>query len=536
MSDSTTYNIDEIRQMITAIRGDDINAKLHAVSNLHVIAHSLGPLRTRVELLPYVGDSTDNSEEFWMKVAEKLAFMMEEVGGTKEVTSLLNVLRRACEFEDHNVQEPAISSIISLGNKISQDELSRQFFPFIKSLCDDMWHPMRSAASLIICSLFSQFSESDRSRLVHFFPPLASDQIPSVRRALIRSIPKLIQKNGILPILDLLTKLMATVSADDSQSVLIEVPILLESFGDELMEVKQSSVMKLLTSSKWQARMSLIDHINNIFPNNIPTDIIREIANSGLTDSFVGVRASIARQIPYIYRSNCFSHDSFEQFVSTLISDNEPSVRVCSGRSLSKLKGAPSDSMRKFILILLDDTDVSVKSAALEAISETGECFALLVPHISDIIQLYGWRQRVSVVNLLPKIAHTFDTTFFDQNLKNALISLISNESSEVRKATVKALKSIAAHYGATWTQNTVIPMLKKLSENSDYQIRQIAIEAMFELSVTPNCIESLKALCTDPVPNVRIVLARNAKQNRQNELLTILSKDTDSDVLFFTK
>ena len=532
---NTSFSIEEIRKMITALRSDNKNERLHSISNLHFIARALGTVRTRNELLPYISETTDNSEEIWMIISEKLNYLIEEVGGSKEVGCILTLLKRVCEYEDNKVQRPALDTIISIGNKISQEDLSKIYLPLIKSWSDDMWHPLRSSSSDILCSLYYKFSDFDKLKLLSILPVLSTDSIILVRKNLIKSIIKLFSHKIDNQLIEILNKLILNLSSDESQAVLIEIPNLLSILPENFYEIKLNSSKLIFNSSKWQAKVALIESISKIFKENIPKDFILDLANKSSLDFSIEVRSSISRQLPYLYQSKCFEDDeSFDQFLLLLSSDQNHHIKSFVGKSLGLIKNLSESILEKHLHLLLDDSDIQVKYSALESISLTGVCISLAIPYLSDIISLYNWRNRIHIAQLLPNLAKIVHQDFFSKNLINPLLILLSNESSNVRKSTIESLIKISLIYSKEWIILNIIPLIKKLFSSTDYQLREISIEIIFNLNLINECIDILNLAIKDIVPNVRIILARNSKKFGLTEIINKLINDNDPDVKFF--
>ena len=534
---STTYSANEIRELIENLRGDDTNTRLNAVSKIKSIARALGPSRTKNELIPYLAETVDNSEEVWLKIAEQMPQIIDEIGGVKEATPILQLLKQICEIEDPNVQTTASIMFFALSRKATQEELVNQFYPIIQTMCVDPWHPLRCAAAVIMCHTYSLYPESHRKKLAVDFPSLAVDQMTIVRKSLASSLTALIQTSKTKDQSDLVEKLLNTLAGDLSHSVLIEIPNAIAELPPEQKDLRLSAIKRVFASPRWQARAVLADNLEKVFKGvENCGDLVKNIAKPASIDASIEVRTSISRHLPFIYRSKAFNDADFSKFVQCLSSDKDPSVRGAIAASIGSVQGAPKQLIEDTLSLLLDDSENSVKVSALHSVAKTGLAVIAAAKHIQKIIKYANWRMKIEVPQLLPQIAQTSSKDFFDEHYLSLIEALLTNESADVRKNMVKYLPSIVKIYGDDWSKQSLIPVLTRIFDTIDYQIRQTVLESIFAVNLMNECTAIIDKAVTDPVPNVRLVLAKNAADNKLVSITDKLAKDEDKDVVYFSK
>ena len=89
---------------------------------------------------------------------------------------------------------------------------------------------------------------------------------------------------------------------------------------------------------------------------------------------------------------------------------------------------------------------------------------------------------------------------------------------------------------GNDWFNNDIVPIIKEISEDEDYKIRQTAIRAVISCELFNQIgFEILYNAAKDPVSNVRLVVAKYTPRNYQN-ILSALKTDPDDDVAELAK
>ena len=525
-------SIDEIREMISSIRSEDKNARMHALSNLHVIAQALGPDRTRNELIPYTLETTDHDENALRRIAKEFGLMLQEVGGAKHVSSLTKGLRFLCESEDPRVSKPSIKSLVKIGSQLSKEELKEVYSPLIRELCEDGWHPLRCAGAVVLCELYGGMMDSEKSAFVQTLTALAGDQMVLVRKALAQSIPKLLGSLKSVP--DTIVPVLKSLAGDKSAAVAIEVPEGLIVLGGLKPELALSLSETVFTSETWQARAVLVSSLDKIFAKNPPKKFLKDVATTASMDTAASVvRASIARQVGFIYKSGCFDKfDDFSQFVSVLITDSEASVRQAVATAIAALPQDISQFIDNSLATLLSDDELDVKMAALQSVAATGIGIKAAANDLSELIQFSGWRVKKGIADLTPKLAATMDAATFTKEILPIVKSLLNDEAADVRSAMIAALPVLVTKFGAKWRDAELTKLINALFDSPDYMLRKSAVSAIVALQMTNEFQSVLDRAAKDPVPNVRMVLARELPRN--SKLLATLAKDSDPDVVFY--
>lgn len=103
-----------VASMIDDMRCDDQKKRIAAIKNMTTVAATLGPDRTRTELLPYLQDIImDDDEETLLVLADSLGSILREVGGAAHALALIGVLEKLCSIEEPAVRERVSFSFTS---------------------------------------------------------------------------------------------------------------------------------------------------------------------------------------------------------------------------------------------------------------------------------------------------------------------------------------------------------------------------------------------------------------------------------------
>ena len=102
-----------VASMIDDMRCDDQKKRIAAIKNLTTVAATLGPDRTRAELLPYLQEIImDDDDETLLVLADSVGSIFREVGGAAHALALIGVLEKLCTIEEPTVRE-RVSNLFS---------------------------------------------------------------------------------------------------------------------------------------------------------------------------------------------------------------------------------------------------------------------------------------------------------------------------------------------------------------------------------------------------------------------------------------
>lgn len=121
-----------IAVLIDELKNDDINLRLNSIRKLPIIGKALGEERSRKELIPFLGDNSDDEDEVLLAMAEELGRFIPFIGGVEHAHVLLPPLEALCTVEETCVRDKAVDSLCQIGAAMKEDALVNSFIPLIK--------------------------------------------------------------------------------------------------------------------------------------------------------------------------------------------------------------------------------------------------------------------------------------------------------------------------------------------------------------------------------------------------------------------
>lgn len=185
--------------------------------------------------------------------------------------------------------------------------------------------------------------------------------------------------------------------------------------------------------------------------------------------------------------------------------------------------------------------------------------YDVLLPAIARLSQDGQWRVRETIIGLIPAIARLLGHQRYDDRLAEMGLGWLDDPVFVVRKGAARCHALLIKSFGTQWALDSgLIDKLLQLAHHSMYLRREICLllvaELLTEVSVDYVTIGFLlpviEALRSDPVPNVRVYLAKTIQtitpilltdrpdivRDTCLPALQQLSIDTDRDVQFFAQ
>lgn len=78
--------------LVDEMKSEDNEVRVAAMKRLRTIARALGAARTRAELMPFLGEQTEDDDEVLLAMASELGGFVELVGGPSHATILVEPL------------------------------------------------------------------------------------------------------------------------------------------------------------------------------------------------------------------------------------------------------------------------------------------------------------------------------------------------------------------------------------------------------------------------------------------------------------
>ncbi|KAK8833805.1 hypothetical protein M9Y10_040253 [Tritrichomonas musculus] len=494
--------------------------------------------------------------------------------------------RKASTPDSPTSSSEKIDINISADNEKSDNAFYNVFLNYIySSLCEAKWYPLRCVGSSLLCAFYRKVPKTDHKKVKTILLQLSTDKSVVVRKTTAIALPSLINPSicTILNITntntifdtsklartssgssssitqsvkDICSRLLKNLSSDKSASVLIEVPQSIalfaevgynEAINNSISKPPDSKAEKSSSSPQTNSLSALNEGLESLYESIV--EACKKVYDSNVWQA-QSVLISYLDQIFLLkYRSN----------TSNSSASNNSSHRKRTeslGGIFTNHRGGDEDIppfIEQALSGLLDDGEVEVKLGALKSIAESGVVVNSASKNLRELItndnnndideesgmkmpKRINWRMRKSIAELVPKMASCIDSAQFEKyKLIEIVRLLINDDADQVRKATVSSLHQLTSKFGEEWTNQVLVPIINDcyFKNKNDYNIRKTAVEAVISLRLRDGCKELLKAAVSDPVPNVRLVLARDLPRSSTN-ILQKLMKDEDEDVAYF--
>ena len=184
-----TDQFSSVSTMIENLKADEVEKRLASVKGLHCIAQTLGPERTRNELLPYLTDYLDEDDNVLRAFALILGNMLADVGGVQFATALYEPLEVLCGLDEITVRDEVVNSMCNIAAAIfkpdsrrNSDEQAR-FIELLRRLAQDEGPQRRCCACGVIAAPFKHAAPPAKAELHSMFVQLCADEEVMVRRA-----------------------------------------------------------------------------------------------------------------------------------------------------------------------------------------------------------------------------------------------------------------------------------------------------------------------------------------------------------------
>lgn len=462
MSDPQTH-FQTVSAMIEHLRSEDRESRLLSSRGLLLIAHTLGPERTRGELIPYVTEYFDDDDEVLCVTAQNLGRMLNEVGGPSHVAVLLQPLMQLSQMEEVTVRMETAGAMCNIAEQIFRnpaaaagggasggagslaDSQAAYCSAVLELSASELPQSRATAASLFEVPLRCG-SPAQKRDIRAAFSRLCEDSEVMVRRAACVALGT----EGMARALhayspDVLVPCLTRFAKDTAEGVKLQsVPAavaLIPLVGDAAF----SAVKNLSTDPGWRVRFMVADRIG------------------ALCGALAAAGASSAAQQPQASGTAAAAQSSVVKLgvplFRSLLIDQAPEIRASAVFNLDTvLSHVPSDDAKK---------DATV--AACKLTTDTS-------PHV---------RQCVADV-LLKTVAHT-SRILWDAHIIPACTSLLRDEDPQVRLGIVRSFASAAAAAENSASSTTAQPSSNGNPLDSLQSVAQALVPTVVVLAKDPN-------------------------------------------------
>uniref|UniRef100_A0A4W3HSB6 Protein phosphatase 2, regulatory subunit A, beta a n=1 Tax=Callorhinchus milii TaxID=7868 RepID=A0A4W3HSB6_CALMI len=526
-----------IAVLIDELRNEDVQLRLNSVKKLSTIALALGVERTRSELLPFLTDTIYDEDEVLLALAEQLGNFTVLVGGPEFVHCLLPPLESLATVEETVVRDKAVDSLRAISHEHSAVDLEVHFVPLVKRLACGDWFTSRTSACGLFSVCYPQVCSSVKTELRQHFHNLCSDDTPMVRRAAASKLGEFAKvleleyvKNDIIP-------LFTTLASDEQDSVrllAVEACVSIAQLlpQEDLEGLVMPTLRQAAEDKSWRVRYMVADKFSElqkaVGPEITKNDLVPAFQNL-LKDCEAEVRAAAANKVkdfcenlPADCRESVImSHilpcvkcpEVRLNIISNLDCVNEViGIRQLSQSLLPAIVELAEDAKWRVRLAIIEYMPLLAGQLGVEFFDEklNSLCMTWLVDHVyaireaatnnlTKLVEKFGkdWAQSTIVPKVLamandPNYLHRMTTLFCINVLSEAcgqditakqmlptVLQMAGDQVANVRFNVAKSLQKIGPVLDSNTLQTEVKPVLEKLSQDQDMDVKYFAQEAI---------------------------------------------------------
>jgi serine/threonine-protein phosphatase 2A regulatory subunit A len=565
-----TDHFQSVSTMIDNLRSDDPEMRLNSMRGIHVITQTLGPDRTKNELIPFLTDYLDDSDEVLRVFANALGTMIPEVGGITFAPALLQPLELLCGLDEITVRDESVASLGLIGEAIFKAEgtasLQQDFVTLVQRLAKSELPQARSSACFVVPVPYSHVPVGVKATLRQTFQKLCSDEEIMVRRSACVALGKSFATVLGQQATDVLTP-FASFCRDASDGVRLQAVTTAISMLRVLPDSGISQVVSLLKSlssdSSWRVRYMTADRLGEISKAFSPQDAQRVCAPMFRTmcqDSEPEIRASAVYNMSNLLAvvTDANIRKDVLNVGTRLAGDQNPHVRMCLASSVLKSSlYAPKELWATSIVAtctrLLQDTDADVRLALLSGFNEMGdtpeakELAPKLVPVVVGLFADPKWRIRETVVSQVAALVTALGKSADD--VLDVCVKALQDRVATIRAAGCESCCKLLEQNGPQWFESTLMPKVQPMLQADSFLPRLTVMQLFAALAAAPqldartvqrSMLPVFNNLVNDKVVNVRVNVAKAILSLRDHGkvarsdvdgYLDRLAHDSDADV-----
>ena len=506
----TKFDSEKAYEEIQKLNSSKVSDRIKAIERLPEISEMLGTDRTILELMPFIVNSSVQTEKTLCEAISKFRQFPLSNLTEEHLNAIFEVINPLTEIDIPSIRRELVSFINGVCDSVDKKVLSTLIPGKIDEFLKNDWPSINLIGVELAAEVFGIMPEECREQILAMFFEFASKDIPILQREIVPSCIKFIDFTNNPKII----QIVSNMTKSDSPTIAYEIPNFIAQYAtcdDCDMNNIILLINGLLESPNWRVRCKLFMSLNDI--NNtkeLPKEFLIEIFHKALKDEEDEIRIAAAQQIPIL--QNFF--EDCKDIINSLVKDKSPHVRSALMESLSECN---PDLASKCLQHMLEDDVREVRASALEAINIINLPLEDIENLLYDFLKSNReWREREEVANL-----------FISKKLEDLDIieKLIFDEAAVVRKTIIVNLPELDIN------EEDLKDIAAKAAKHDDYQIRQTAVLLILtnELYQDEECLSLLRNLSKDPIVNVRLTVALYTP--RELGIVKALLNDKDIDV-----
>uniref|UniRef100_A0A7S3UYY7 Phosphatase PP2A regulatory subunit A/Splicing factor 3B subunit 1-like HEAT repeat domain-containing protein n=1 Tax=Aplanochytrium stocchinoi TaxID=215587 RepID=A0A7S3UYY7_9STRA len=488
-------NLYPIAVLIDDLKNEDIQNRLNSMRKLDKIAEALGPERTRNELIPFLNETIDDEDEVLLVLAESLGNFIDLVGGPQHIPCLLTPLEQLAAVEEPTVRDMAITSLDTMANRMSDEDLMEYFVQMIRNLFHRDWFTSRISVCSLFVVAYPRVSAATKAEFRGMFGRLCRDDTPMVRRAAASSLGSFAEVVEPEHVKVELMPMFKDLAGDDQDSVrLLAVKNVvhfasLATGSDDKKDILDLS-LELAGDMSWRVRWSVADSFVGLV-NSLGTELsIRDLVPAYvnlLKDEEAEVRTAAVFKVTEVAallkKHQQIINETFIPELQNLATDSCDHVRsalACVIMSMAPVVGKDTtvnQLLDSFLRLLKDDVpevrlNIISKLDTLNNVIGIELLVHSLMPSIVELAKDRNWRIRLAIIQHVPLLAEQLGVKIFEDQLADLSMQWLEDEVFSIRQAATDNIRKLTEIFGEEWARQNIIPKVLELNSHSSYLCR----------------------------------------------------------------
>nr|XP_037861160.1 serine/threonine-protein phosphatase 2A 65 kDa regulatory subunit A beta isoform isoform X4 [Chlorocebus sabaeus] len=499
-----------IAVLIDELRNEDVQLRLNSIKKLSTIALALGVERTRSELLPFLTDTIYDEDEVLLALAEQLGNFTGLVGGPDFAHCLLPPLENLATVEETVVRDKAVESLRQISQEHTPVALEAYFVPLVKRLASGDWFTSRTSACGLFSVCYPRASNAVKAEIRQQFRSLCSDDTPMVRRAAASKLGEFAKVLELDSVKSEIVPLFTNLASDEQDSVrllaveaCVSIAQLLSQ--DDLETLVMPTLRQAAEDKSWRVRYMVADKFSELQkamgPKITLNDLIPAFQNL-LKDCEAEVRAAAAHKVKELGENlpiedrETIIMNQILPYIKELVSDTNQHVKsalasVIMGLSTILGKENTIEHLLPLFLAQLKDECPEVRLNIISNLDCVNEVIGIrqlsqsLLPAIVELAEDAKWRVRLAIIEYMPLLAGQLALSeacgqeITTKQMLPIVLKMAGDQVANVRFNVAKSLQKIGPILDTNALQGEVKPVLQKLGQDEDMDVKYFAQEAI---------------------------------------------------------
>uniref|UniRef100_A0A2K6G3A9 Protein phosphatase 2 scaffold subunit Abeta n=1 Tax=Propithecus coquereli TaxID=379532 RepID=A0A2K6G3A9_PROCO len=376
-------------------------------------------------------------------------------------------LESLATVEETVVRDKAVESLRQISQEHTPIALEAHFVPLVKRLASGDWFTSRTSACGLFSVCYPRASHAVKAEIRQHFRSLCSDDTPMVRRAAASKLGEFAKVLELDSVKSEIVPLFTNLASDEQDSVrllaveaCVSIAQLLSQ--DDLEALVMPRLRQAAEDKSWRVRYMVADKFSElqkaVGPKITLNDLIPAFQNL-LKDCEAEVRAAAAHKVKELCENlpiegrETIIMNQILPYIKELVSDTNQHVKsslasVIMGLSTILGKENTIEHLLPLFLAQLKDEGVEFFDEKLNSL-----CMAWLVDHCG---------QEITTKQMLPIV-----------------LKMAGDQVANVRFNVAKSLQKIGPILDTNALQGQVKPVLQKLGQDEDMDVKYFAQEAI---------------------------------------------------------